>query len=652
MKKWFGITTIAVVVLGGACLYALSVSGYWSVVFGRPPLAAELPVPSDDEGVSVAAGQAAYTSLEFNDARAIWRAVAEDESTEAEDRGDALRHLARVSWRLWDEPEMALDFLRQADAIDPGNSDTFAQRAYALIAEGRLADAVDAARLAIRLAGDSSEMGDARRALGTAALAFAGQTAPREFTPAQRAALEDADAAFAIALQEPPVDLATSELALAVAIRLGNGPLALTAWQSYYHHASGISALADVRDQANALAADLPGWSWDAATSTQARVAEAFAGSHFHGLAAFMTDHVPGLASNAVLVRNHLYNDFIDAMRTTTIDYYRGYAVEGATGGEYTAAVAELLAIHGEHLYPGENFSIATSEQFLERLEDEFQTYGSIGMTSGVLDLHMGHITLDAQQPVSQYGYEAEMRYIVVGRMVSNGYESWIWDGTQQHGGWARSDTIYQVRDAYAGGPLDTWRQITEPELRTELDERIAELRLADADLAADGEAVHLPGLALSLRVQGQRDLYERLRQEVAPDQLRSEFVTQLGTAIREHSIFAHEGRHALDKTFVEDEQGTNLSSAELEFRAKLSEVAFAPYPRLAFGAIINATLGNGTSHGTANERVVTGLIAWMGVHQDDIDGLDATAPLLPQFDLLSDAQMVAAVQSMDPWVQ
>jgi hypothetical protein len=57
-----------------------------------------------------------------------------------------------------------------------------------------------------------------------------------------------------------------------------------------------------------------------------------------------------------------------------------------------------------------------------------------------------------------------------------------------------------------------------------------------------------------------------------------------------------------------------------------------------------------GGGHGLANARIMKGLAAWMEAHAREIPGLDASRPLLPQFDRLTDEQMREAFRSMDPW--
>jgi hypothetical protein len=78
----------------------------------------------------------------------------------------------------------------------------------------------------------------------------------------------------------------------------------------------------------------------------------------------------------------------------------------------------------------------------------------------------------------------------------------------------------------------------------------------------------------------------------------------------------------------------------ELEYRAKLSEVAFAPEPLIAMNAIFSSNIGQkGVAHGMANLRIMRGLVAWMRAHSSEIKGLNRARPLLPQFDLLTDVQ-------------
>jgi hypothetical protein len=104
-----------------------------------------------------------------------------------------------------------------------------------------------------------------------------------------------------------------------------------------------------------------------------------------------------------------------------------------------------------------------------------------------------------------------------------------------------------------------------------------------------------------------------------------------------------HEGRHALDNAEGE------FSSEDLEFRAKLSQIALADYPHLGLASIALGSQAD-TAHGIANRRVLEGYRDWMRRHRRQIAGFDRRQPALSQLHRLTDAQIAAAARSLDPW--
>src|SRR5262249_5622283 len=144
-----------------------------------------------------------------------------------------------------------------------------------------------------------------------------------------------------------------------------------------------------------------------------------------------------------------------------------------------------------------------------------FGAYITIGETSGILDLHYGHVFIDDARTIEQYGHRASIRRIAIDRMVDNGYESWVWDGRQQHGGWAKEDRIYQVRPGYADGALGEWNLHTDPVRSAEEQARAARLTAGDDEIARREPTAYLPGLAARLDWQGPANVLERARRAV-----------------------------------------------------------------------------------------------------------------------------------------
>jgi hypothetical protein len=62
------------------------------------------------------------------------------------------------------------------------------------------------------------------------------------------------------------------------------------------------------------------------------------------------------------------------------------------------------------------------------------------------------------------------------------------------------------------------------------------------------------------------------------------------------------------------------MNDANLEYRAKLSELALADYPRLALFNINSSTIGGGSAHGTANGWIMAAYGKWIDSHRSRVD--------------------------------
>ncbi len=658
MNRWIKRSIIALGVIALLCaggLYAYVANEFH---FGPP----------DDrsawlgQNATVNSGQLAYIQRDVAAAMDIWHDVAADETARNEDRAEAFRLLSRTSWRIYQNTDDGISFAHHADGIDDTLSANAVTLSDAFREAGDFEAAFVAARTAAHRAQDPLERNEAANAFARATLASTSGLRLDELTEFDLGILEEARAVLQPFFAHPPANLETSALALEIAVRLDDGLGMLQAWTSYYHSPTGRSSTADQSAAAAVLNARLPQWR-GAESSYEVRrdVALALAQSHFYALASqIITDrrspHSDPLLQDEQLSQVVDIADFRAALTQHTDEYYRRIA-EANTSSVFFAGLLALDFRGGrsdlerdlwQDLSQWEDLGPYSHDAFLEDASDRFMLYQSEGTTSGVYDSHTGHRVLDTTVVADQFGRTAELRFVVVGRMVSNGYESWLWDGRQQHGGWARNDAIFQVRPAYADGPLRRWHTVTDPVLRTEREEEIERLTAQDALTAASAPVAYFAGLAARLRWQGLNGILENARAHNPPELVRQAFILELGNTTFQFSILAHEGRHALDKNFAEPWVREN--SPELEFRAKLSEVVFSDWPRLAFGAIFNPNLGSDTPHGIANQRIAQGALLWMEEHAAEIDGLDPEAPLLPQFDLLTDDQIRSAFLSMDPW--
>jgi hypothetical protein len=273
-------------------------------------------------------------------------------------------------------------------------------------------------------------------------------------------------------------------------------------------------------------------------------------------------------------------------------------------------------------------------------LAETYGLFGSIGETGGYPSLHAGHLAQDERITVAQYGRIGELRFIVIDNMIANGFESWLWDGSGEAGGWAPADdTIVQVRSAYTSAPLSALRRARPGAIR---ERHLADIEREQAGeraaLGRDGVAT-LPATSNRLTMQAIDQIAARTGSDDGA------FIADHWRATIQYSITLHEGRHALDKA------SGRFSNVELEFRAKLSQIALADYPRLGLANVAGQTLGD-TPHGDANRRILEGYRRWMRRHARDIAGFDRNQATLSQLHLLSDDQIRAAARSMDPWAR
>jgi hypothetical protein len=231
--------------------------------------------------------------------------------------------------------------------------------------------------------------------------------------------------------------------------------------------------------------------------------------------------------------------------------------------------------------------------------------------------------------------------------MLANGFESWLWDGSAASGGWAADGTIVQVRGLYTGAPMRAFALLGDGPARREM---IAnQPRLAREDL----ERLGTPPVA---ELRGLQDrLYLQMLDRVAAvarsrgGDFRSAFLSEYYHASIRHSIYLHETRHIIDGRLHVDDGHEAVPSTGLEYRAKLTELGLADYPRMAFWNMIDANIGAATSHGQANARIMDLYRNWIEAHGAEVMGYDPALPALAQVDKLTDDQMRTIARAADP---
>ena len=568
------------------------------------------------------AAEEAVGNNRFAKARELFREAAEKDP-DRKQRDRALLALANIEWRIFHDDAAARATLARVGSNSGEHANALSERAR-MEAE-RSENFAAAQRFAHEAASAATKRDDRRRALITEAIVtiepLLRARRAKQCTDASGLRATVADMRALIERDGPLLSL-TGRL-FDAALLLDDGPAMLDAWRLYY----GIAPRAPMPNLLVAPAATLerllPAWRGAAASTAERReLAMALAASRFFPQAALvLTDPcarepLPHDAETDAVVA---YAAALRRIHETAEEYYRQVALGRGDRKILQRRVNEELAVFDE-------------------LQKRFGTVITLGETGGISDLHLGHSVIDEQRPVEQYGRTATLRFIVLDGIVSNGYHEWAFDGRSGDGGWAADGTIYQVRPMYADGPVRLWLSVADREMRAEEDQKIAEETARDAGRAAAEPIRSFRGLELRMRRQDAERLLSAFPQ-------RDAFIAHARDEKFATSIWSHEGRHAIDQKYEK-----RLKSEELEYRAKLSEVAMTPAPRNALYSGILADVSSPTPHGRANRRLMEGVTAWMRAHAAEIAGVDVSKPLIPQLDKLTDEQLRAAFRSLDPY--
>lgn len=618
----------------------------------------------------------------------VRRAWLKGEGT-AEERVEAGVAYARVLWRVRNKPAAARKVLGAARALKANPARPWLELAELETASGRYSVACDAARAALPLAGNSNEKREARARFGEAMCAEVFETVLRGGLPATNSALlgrvREGLGLLEPVMQNEPGWRAPSRCQILLALLAGDGNAALRAWHSYFLLVPGEPSprphLENPRDLGDLVMENgkwncrpvvfmepeaileklLPDFTADS-VEMRLKVVRALAGGRLFPEAATLAVNW-GLKGDKTIDDIIIYGRWYDNLSRRVENEYRRHAqgksywhhvrIPGVLDWDLgkTSRVERLVQSELRRLwrerhprpnappYPAEGSGV-----------DLAISFGAVIRSVEAPDFFsFSHIIMTSDESIEQYGRTQSMHCVTLDSFICNGYGDWLMGFTGAAlGGWASPPSGFaEVRVDY---PLNIFEAFVDPDLYREyISERLPGLATEDEARARTNACGYFPGLALRLFVRGNERLLERLKAEgLSGVELRTAFLQERQRLLRPAHILAHEGRHVFD---MSDKPG-GYSGAELEFRAKCSEIVFAPDPLLIAGVgnIFSPNIGRkDNGHGSANTRIMKLLADWMKVHSAEIAALDESRPLLPQFDRLTDDQMRAAFRAMDP---
>ncbi|MEP5611805.1 MAG: hypothetical protein ABJP45_06120 [Cyclobacteriaceae bacterium] len=605
---------------------------------------------SPQAAVSLDEADRLYFQMKPDESYEMYEKVWQDTTLSRKDRAEAAGRLATMSWLLFNKSEDSYRILAELEKLKFEPSKCYATWSRILSEEGDHDKAVDLARRAIPLAESSSQTYASQMCLATAVLekyksiSFEGSWKPEH---SKEGDLIEAAKIMQSIMTESPGDIAASKVHLGLSILTRNGPQAYAGWLSFYRADEEGDVHKTLKEAQVKLIAGL---------TSGPNLSEEQADQIISGLAESGFIEYAAMATNVLRGRFELegdpikdlmnYHAFLLEVERATVEFYRSEVADNSSEKSYKSAVRKAgSALWDQLSWTGKKPKFK-DEVVQKELRKRFGMVLEFMNANGHFGVSLGHVVLDENRQVTQYGKTGNLRYIAIDHMVSNGYSSWFWDGAAQIGGWAPDESsILQVRSAYSNGPVRSWMAVTDSVKVEEIKAKIKENIASDDEIARKDPYAYLPGLDARITYNSNMRILSELKKSgFSGRELRTAFINTSEKYDLNASIFAHEGRHAIDKKHFGKQR-----SEDLEFTAKLSEIYFADHPFFSATAVLSQNIGDGTSHGQANQRVLKGIVGWMDQHKSEIQGFDSSRPTLPQLDKLSDDQLRSAVNSIDP---
>ncbi len=608
--------------------------------------------PPTDYSISLA--RRAFGQVKLDKSRNIYTKIIADTTYNVQDRVTALQTLAYQDWKIYENYNDAKNKIDDALLSGFNKSKSWRVLTQIEVERRQFENALIFANRALKEADNKNEIHSSQLAIASAVL---GQNLEnlKNNHPIGCHKLRNVSSSLKAILDEQPGRTLPSELLLGVSFCLNDGPGILMALQSYFHIYKNQKVEGILSKPFAIFHAILPIWNNRAlVVEEKEKLINAFAQSRFYDYASLIVTSANKEERSILLNNPEIHNivayaEFIEDFDEVNSSFYPQIA-RGRTN--YNEVYDDAIETIARKLWDNFQFSTKKPEYnhqlFFEEIRKRYGAEGYSGETCNYYCWLLGHTLHDETKQIEQFGYTADFRYISIGRMISRDFTSWL--GATNVGGWGTDSSIVEVRDAFINEPFPIWNWVANGDKRLEMEGFSKNSITQDDEICKKDPCANPPGLPTRLKFNAAKRIYNQFKQEgLEGADLCMAFVSEYKRLKIESLTFAHEGRHSIDQRFFKEEF-SKMESAEKEFRAKLSEVAFSSDPKLAStGSILGSNMGEDTDHGKANKRFRKLIVDWMTTHRTEIDRLDGERPLLPQFHLLTNEQVREMCFSADP---
>ncbi len=594
---------------------------------------------------TIASADAAYDHFNLKESHSILESILISDTIQREQKCKALRRLAHQDWKYYQNYTLAKERLLKADAIGSEQYETWMLISRIERESQHTNEALQAAVKARALAQSENEVNKANTEYVKGAYASSvGQLTKGEAIDTNL--LAKTSKLLSKVLETDAGLPVPSKLLLGIALLSNDGDHVMKAWQSYFQIQDIQQLSPYLQDSAKKLNQVCKHWSGNKlSVANQEVLIDALSSSRFYEFIPVYVKKNSNESGYHPKTKDAItYARYLNEIEKETNEYYRLIALEQENETTYIA----WLDNKRKELWNKLSFTAQreySEEDFLKETEEHFGARGFTGGTgnySGYV-LALGHIVNQEKAKVEQYGYQPEFTYTQIDMMVSNGFSSWFWE-YKSIGGWATDNEIIRVREVYLSGPIDAWKTLTDSVERRKTEKEI------DAFLSSstENQLKVAKGLAAKLRFDAINDLYKDLASKgLSGKDLKLAFLSKYEQYRTEASMLAHEGRHSIDQKYM-PEEFEGWSSEIREFRGKLSQIIFAPEPRLELPGMVSSIVGD-FGHIKANKRIVDVAIEWIKENKEHIAGYSDHKSAFAQIYLMTNNQIKECYKQADP---
>ncbi|WP_298518000.1 hypothetical protein [uncultured Kordia sp.] len=599
----------------------------------------------------------AQNSLNLETSRELFSALLKETNVSKKDRCIALRKLSLQDWKFYKDYNQAKKRLMEAIQIGDYVSESYVVLNRIESEAHNYSNALVAAEKSLETATSASD--------STYATYLYSKTILKEATnvtlqqkPIDTSKLRKASTLLQKILAKNPTHVNAAEVLLGVSLLLKDGSLALKSWLAYYRFVDVNAAYSYLKEPAKLLSLELPMWNSETSNFQRTKaIIVSLANSRFYDFAKLVAlrenDSIQAKIKADSEIQDIIhYTNYLKKLKDTTDEYYRLSAIE-KNEDENTknreAFISNFRVTNDNLMNTLSIFKKKSSEysirEFREKLRTHFGTVQIIASTSSssTLGMIMGHIVNERTETIKQYNHESDFTFTEIDMMVSNGYPSWFWED-RGAGGFAVEDGFLRVKQLFKSLPINAWQRITDPVKRGKIEKEIAEKLFSNST----DEKTIFSGLSQKLELDALNDLYNTLKtQGYTGIQLQLKFIEMYEAYRDRATMFAHEGRHSLDKKVLKDNYRA-LGSTVIEYRGRLSQIVFSNEPRLELANMIDGV--NNSPTGMSNKMIVDVAKEWILKNHSEIKNYDATQIPISQLYKLSNAQIIACYKAVDPF--